>query len=73
MSSKVVTVALCFVSRTGVRHDGHVYGVELEGAELGLLREAVSCHENHSFKQEPQKVWRQSRSVKGWKRTSVQI
>jgi hypothetical protein len=65
ISSKVVTVALCFVSRTGARHDGHVYGVELAGTELGLLREADSCHENHSFKHEPQKVCRQSRSVKG--------
>lgn len=60
-----MTVALFLVSRTGARHDGHVYGVEPEGTESRLLREAVSWNENHSFKHAPQKVWRQSRRVRG--------
>lgn len=48
------------VSRTGARHDGQVKG-------FGLEAEAwEDCHENHSLRQEPQKVWRQSRRVRGW-------
>ena len=39
ISSSVVTVALCLVSRTGARHDGQVYGVVIPGGrELGDLR-----------------------------------
>lgn len=33
----------------------------------------MACHENHSFRHEPQKVCRQSSSVKGWYMTSVHI
>lgn len=65
ISSNVVTVALCFVSRTGARHDGHVYGLVPAGMELGLLRAALNCQLNHSFRHAPQKVCRQSRSVSG--------
>jgi hypothetical protein len=61
MSSNVVTVAFGRVSRTSARHDGQVKrGAEPEGR----LRDPWA--ENHSFKQEPQKVCRQSRSVRGW-------
>jgi hypothetical protein len=69
MSSNVVTVAFGRVPRTWARHDGQVYGLVVRrdwAAE-------VACHENHSFKQEPQKVCRQSSKVKGWYITSVQI
>jgi hypothetical protein len=69
MSSNVVTVAFGRVPRTSARHEGHVYGFVLRRA----CTAAVACHENHSFKQEPQKVWRQSSRVKGWYMTSVQI
>ena len=36
-----------------------------------VAREA--CKANHGLRHEPQKVWRQSRRVSGWKRTSVHI
>lgn len=52
--------AFGLVSRTEARHDGQVNG-------LGFEVEAwETCHENHSLRQDPQKVWRQSRSVRGW-------
>jgi hypothetical protein len=65
MSSKVETVALCFVPLTDARQAGHVYGCKL------VARDA--WERNHSFKQEPQKVCRQSRRVRGWYKMSVQI
>jgi hypothetical protein len=65
ISSNVVTLASCRDSRTGARHDGQVYGVVPAGNGVEELRDAVSCQLNHSFKQEPQKVWRQSRRVRG--------
>lgn len=58
MSKSVVTVAFGLVDRTEARHDGQVYGWR----ELAV--EAWKA--NHSFRQAPQKVCRQSRSVSGW-------
>lgn len=59
MSSRVVTVAFGRVSRTSVRQDGQV--------NRGEARERRDpCAENHSFTQDPQNVWRQSRRVRGW-------
>ena len=55
------------MARTNFRHVGQVYG---------LPREDEFCAAwtgNHSFKQQPQNVWRQSRSVSGWYRVSVQM
>lgn len=69
MSRSVVTVALGRVPRTSARHDGQVYGCVVRRAWTA----EVACHENHSFKQEPQKVCRQSSSVKGWYMMSVHI
>jgi hypothetical protein len=67
ISSSVVTVALFFVARTVARHEGHVNGVlPAGGEELGDLRLEVSWKANHSLRQAPQKVWRQSRRVRGW-------
>jgi hypothetical protein len=60
MSSNVVTMALGRVSRTEVRHDGQLNGFGVEGVALD------PCKENHAFRQEPQKVWRQSRRLRGW-------
>ena len=58
MSSRVVTVAFGRVSRTSVRQDGQV--------NRGEVRERRDpCAENHSFTQDPQNVWRQSRRVRG--------
>lgn len=65
MSRRVVTVAFGFVPLTEVRHDGQVYGW------MDVAVEAWNW--NHSFKQAPQKVCRQSRRVRGWYRTSVHI
>lgn len=67
MSSSVVTVAFGLVSRTEARHDGHVYGFGFEAEAWD------ACHENHSFRHDPQKVCKQSSKVKGWNKTSVQI
>jgi hypothetical protein len=58
MSSRVVTVALGCVLRTEARHDGHVYGW------IEVAAEAWKA--NHSLRQAPQKVCRQSSSVRGW-------
>lgn len=58
MSRRVVTVALGWVARTEARQEGQVYGWEV----VALW----ACHENHSFKQAPQKVCRQSSRVSGW-------
>lgn len=68
ISSNVVTVAFGLVARTAARHDGQVN----RGAELDV-RGRTACHENHSFRQEPQKVCRQSSKVRGWYNSSVQI
>lgn len=57
------------VPRTSARHDGQVYGFVVRRERAA----EVACHENHSFKQDPQKVCRQSSRVKGWYMTSVQI
>lgn len=58
-------MALCLVSRTGARHDGQVK-TEVPGAGgSGAFSAAWACHVNQSFKQAPQKVCRQSRSVRG--------
>jgi len=62
-------VAFGRVPRTSARHDGHVYGFVVRRERAA----EVACHENHSFRQEPQKVCRQSSRVKGWYMTSVQI
>jgi len=66
ISTSVVTVALCFVSLTGALHEGHVYGVPVSGSGEGEARCELSWKLNHSFRQEPQKVCRQSRRVSGW-------
>lgn len=60
MSRRVVTVAFGRVERTVARHDGQVYGCKF--VELAVL---VAWNVNHSFRQAPQNVWRQSRSVSG--------
>ena len=65
----MVTVAFGRVPRTSARHDGQVYGLVVRRDRAA----EVACHENHSFKQDPQKVCRQSSRVKGWYMTSVQI
>lgn len=65
MSSSVVTVALGWVERTEARHDGHVYGCSEVAVEAWKT--------NHSFRQAPQKVCRQSSSVSGWWSRSVHI
>jgi hypothetical protein len=67
ISRSVFTVALCLVSLTGALHDGQVYGVPPAGigVAFGVFRDEASWKENHSFRQEPQKVCRQSRSVRG--------
>jgi hypothetical protein len=58
MSRRVVTVALGCVVRTEARHEGHVYG---------WIEVAVEAWNwNHSLRQAPQKVCRQSRRVRGW-------
>jgi hypothetical protein len=57
ISRSVVTVAFGRVPRTSARHEGQVNRGEGR-------REAWAL--NHSFTQEPQKVWRQSRRVRGW-------
>jgi hypothetical protein len=66
MSKSEATVALCLVSRTGARHDGHVKTEVPGGGGSGPFSTAWACHANQSFKQAPQKVCRQSRSVRGW-------
>jgi len=73
MSSSVATVALCLVSRTGARHDGHVKTGESAGGGVAAFSAAAACQLNHSFTQAPQKVWRQSSRVRGWYRISAQI
>ena len=55
-------MALCWKSLTVARHVGQVYG--LVGGVWEWLALRCWC-ENHSFKQEPQKVWRQSMRVRG--------
>jgi hypothetical protein len=66
ISSNVVTVALFLVARTTARHDGHVKGVAPGGGGLGDVRLEASWKANHSLRQLPQKVCRQSRRVRGW-------
>lgn len=66
MSSKVVTVALFLVARTEARQDGQVKGFDPLMGGLGEFRLVFSWKENHSFKQAPQKVCRQSSRVRGW-------
>lgn len=57
--SRIVLIHACLVvARTGARHEGHVYGWMLVAVD--------ACWANHSFRQEPQKVCRQSRRAKGW-------
>jgi hypothetical protein len=58
MSSRVVTAAFGRVDRTLARHEGHVYGWSEVAVEAWKA--------NHSLRQAPQKVWRQSRRVSGW-------
>lgn len=65
MSSRDATVELCLVSRTEARHDGQVKTDAPGAGGSGALRAASACHSNHSFRQAPQKVCRQSRSVSG--------
>jgi hypothetical protein len=60
ISSNVVTVAFGLVSLTEARHDGQVNGFGFEGVAC------EACHENHSLRQDPQKVCKQSRRVRGW-------
>lgn len=67
ISRRVVTVAFGLVSRTVARHDGQVNRGDL--LDLGC----ETCQENHSCRQDPQKVCRQSRTVRGWYRRSVHI
>lgn len=67
-----MTVALFFVARTTARHDGQVTGLLLL-EEAPEARAELSWKANHSLRHAPQKVWRQSRRVRGWYRTSVQI
>jgi hypothetical protein len=58
LSSSVVTKAFGCVDRTEARQEGQVYG---------CMHVAVDAWKaNHSFRQAPQKVWRQSSSVSGW-------
>lgn len=73
MSNSEATVELCLVSRTEARHDGHVKTEEPGTGGSGALVAAFACQSNHSFRQAPQKVCRQSRRVRGLYRSSVQI
>lgn len=66
MSSRVTTVALCLVSRTALRHDGHVKMVSDGDGKVGDLAALAAWKLNHSLRQAPQKVCRQSRRVSGW-------
>ena len=74
-------MAFFLVALTEALHDGQVNGEDVDGLpggggggrEEGLLRDELSWKANHSFKQAPQKVWRQSRRVRGEWRTSVHI
>lgn len=59
-------MALGLVSRTAARHDGQVNRGGFDDPEEGGCRGRVACQENHSLRHEPQKVWRQSRRVRGW-------
>jgi hypothetical protein len=71
ISSNVVTVALCRASFTVALQVGQVYGLELE---VDREEEAfLYWWPNHSFKQAPQNVCRQSISVRGWNNNSVQM
>jgi hypothetical protein len=59
-------VALCLVSLTGARHEGHVNGAASDGGGLGAFSIFAAWKLNHSFKHEPQNVCRQSSRVSGW-------
>lgn len=65
MSSSVTTVALCFVSRTDERHDGQVKMGESGDGGVGDFSAVAAWKVNHSLRQAPQKVCRQSRRVSG--------
>jgi hypothetical protein len=73
MSRRVTTVALCLVSRTGARHDGQVKTTASGVGGVGAFSTVAAWKWNHSFRQEPQNVCRQSSRVSGWYRRSVQI
>lgn len=73
MSSSEATVELCLVSRTDARHDGHVKMGASGAGGSGAFLAASACQSNHSFRQAPQKVCRQSRSVSGLYSNSVHI
>lgn len=66
MSSSVATVALWRVSRTWARHEGQVKTAEPGDGGFGACSAAVACQLNHSLRQAPSKVCRQSRRVRGW-------
>lgn len=59
-------MALCLVSRTGARHDGQVKRTVSGVGGIGNLSIDAAWKLNHSFRQEPQKVCRQSSRVRGW-------
>ena len=66
-------MAFFLVALTEALHDGQVKGDDDDAfpgggggeREEGLLRDELSWKANHSFKQAPQKVWRQSSRVRG--------
>ena len=66
-------MALRLVSRTGARHDGQVKTIASGVGGVGAFSTVEAWKWNHSFKQEPQKVCRQSSRVSGWYRRSVHI
>lgn len=73
ISKSDTTVELCLVSRTEARHDGHVKMGASGAGGSGAFFAAVACQSNHSFRQAPQKVCRQSRRVSGLYSSSVHI
>ena len=66
ISRRVATVALCREPRTPARHEGHVNMGAPGGGGVGAESWAEAWKANQSFRQAPQKVWRQSRRVRGW-------
>lgn len=73
ISNSEATVELCLVSRTDALHDGHVKMGASGAGGVGAFLAALACQSNHSFRQAPQKVCRQSRRVSGLYSSSVQI
>ncbi len=65
ISRRVATSGVCLVSLTGARQAGQVKTEEPGAGGEGAFSAAVAWQLNHSFKQAPQKVWRQSNSVRG--------